>query len=82
MGSPPAWTQLGDRLSLTRFERGVVLLCAAMELDTRFADLCASVQGAELAHPTFALAMALFDASRHCTSIRKVKASVVFGIFT
>jgi ATPase family associated with various cellular activities (AAA)/Winged helix domain, variant len=57
----PALVTLAERLGLSRFERDVLLLCAAMELDTRFADLCASVQGAELAHPTFALAMALFE---------------------
>jgi hypothetical protein len=60
-GPPPALVALAERLGLSRFERDVLLLCAAPELDTRIADLCARVQGTELAHPTFALAFALFD---------------------
>jgi winged helix domain-containing protein/ATPase family protein associated with various cellular activities (AAA) len=60
-GDPPALVALAERLGLSRFERDVLLLCAAMELDTRIADLCAGVQGPDLPHPTFALALALFD---------------------
>ncbi len=59
---PPALHILGQRLGLTQFEREILLLCAAVELDTRIAGLCAQAQGnPTLPHPTFALAMALFD---------------------
>jgi len=59
---PPALLILGQRLGLSQFEREVLLLCAAVELDTRIAGLCAQGQGdLSRPHPTFALAMALFD---------------------
>jgi len=59
---PPALIQLGQRLGLSEFERHTLLLCAAMELDTRMGALCAKAQGEpSRAYPTFALALALFD---------------------
>jgi hypothetical protein len=59
---PPALVIAAQRFHLSRFERDVLLLCAAMELDTRIASLCARVHGdANKAHPTFALAMSVFD---------------------
>jgi AAA+ superfamily predicted ATPase len=61
MAAPPALVSLAERLGLTRFERELLLLCAAMELDTRLATQCARVQGPEHPYPTFALAFALFD---------------------
>ncbi len=58
----PAIRMLGDRFDLTEFEREVLLLCAAVELDTGIAGLCAAAQGdAARDYPTFALALALFD---------------------
>ena len=58
----PALTLLAVRLGLSAFECDVLLLCAAMELDTRFPQLCAQAQhDATKPYPTFALAMALFD---------------------
>ena len=59
---PPAVIMLSQRLGLSRFEREVLLLCAATELDTRIVSLCARAQDdpARL-YPTFALALALFD---------------------
>lgn len=58
----PALVVLAQRLQLSEFERDVLLLCAAMELDTRIAALCARAQGdAAKPYPTFALALALFD---------------------
>jgi ATPase family associated with various cellular activities (AAA) len=58
----PALVLLGQRLGLSRFEREVLLLCAAMELATRTAVLCARAQDdPSRPHPTFALALALFD---------------------
>ncbi len=52
-----------DRLTawfgLSPFERDVLLLCAGMELDARFAALCARAQGyASRPYPTFGLALA------------------------
>jgi len=62
MDPPPALEILAQRLGLTRFERDVLLLCAAVELDTRIAPLCAHAQDdPSRPHPTFALALALFD---------------------
>ena len=59
---PSALTILSERLSLSAFERNILLLCAAMELDTRTAALCARAQDdANKPFPTFALALALFD---------------------
>jgi hypothetical protein len=59
---PPALVMLSQLLSLSRFEREVLLLCAALEFDTRIATLCARAQDdATKPYPTFALALALFD---------------------
>lgn len=58
----PALVMLSQRLDLTRFEQETLLLCIAMELDTRIAALCARAQDdANKPYPTFALALALFD---------------------
>ena len=62
MDPGPALHILGVRFDMTPFEREVLLLCAAVELDTRIARLCAAAQrDPERDHPTFALALALFD---------------------
>ena len=62
MDPPPALILLAQRLGLTRFEREILLLGAALELDTRIASLCARAQDDPARpHPTFALAMALFE---------------------
>ncbi len=59
---PPALIVLGRQLGLSRFECEIVLLCAALEMDTRIAALCAQAQDeAQRTYPTFALALALFD---------------------
>ncbi len=64
MESPPALVVLCKRLGLSRFERDVLLLCIALELDTRIAALCARAQDdPNKPYPTFALALALFDES-------------------
>lgn len=61
---PPALSLLASNLGLSEFERSVLALCAALELDTRIAGLCARVQGnLNKPYPTFALAFALFDDS-------------------
>jgi hypothetical protein len=58
---PPALIELSDILDMTRFEQSLLLLCAAMELDTEIASLCAQVQGEGQRYPTFALALGLFE---------------------
>src|SRR5215813_6810695 len=62
MTPPPALLILGQRFGLSHFEQEVLLLCAAMELDTRIGPLCARAQG-DPARPyaTFALALGLFS---------------------
>ena len=62
-GGPPAALEgLARRLGLSDFEREVVLLCLAMELDTGVASLCAKAHGdAALPYPTFALALTLLE---------------------
>src|SRR5262249_21694622 len=62
--TPTALELLSGRLGLSPFERNVVFLCAAMELDTRIAGLCARAQvDPQKSFPTFALALTLFDES-------------------
>jgi hypothetical protein len=62
MDPPPALLILGQRLGLSRFEREVLLLCAAVELDTNIPFLCAHAQHhPDKLYPTFALALSLFD---------------------
>lgn len=56
---PPALLILSQQLGLTRFEREVLLLCVAMELDGATAALCAKAHGKP--YPTFALAAQIFD---------------------
>jgi hypothetical protein len=59
-GLPPAALEtLCARFGLSVFERDLLLLCAAVELDSRFPALCAQVHGEPLrVHPTFSLALA------------------------
>ncbi len=60
--NPPALLLLSRRLGLSEFERHTLLLCAAMELDTRWPALCARAQqDPNRPFPTFGLALALFD---------------------
>lgn len=60
--SPPALIELSRHLGLSEFERDVVLLTVAMELDTRIGALCAGAQHDNAkVYPTFALAFTLFD---------------------
>src|SRR6185436_3306550 len=60
--SPSAIAVLAKQLGLSRFEQQVLVLCAAMEIDTRIAGLCARAHDdPQKPYPTFALALALFD---------------------
>ena len=58
----PALEVFGATFGLSAFERGIVLLCAGVELSTAFADLCAEAQGdASRRLPTFSLALSALD---------------------
>jgi len=51
-----------DRFGLSNFERKIVVLVAALELDGRFAAVCGLAQDdASRAYPTFGLALAAFE---------------------
>ena len=58
----PALVILSRRFCLFDFEQHILLLCAAMELNTWMPSLCAKAQDdANKPYPTFALAMSLFN---------------------
>jgi len=58
----PALVVLSQRLGLSEFERQLLLMCAAMELDTGFGVRCAQAQrDTGQTGPTFALALAALD---------------------
>jgi ATPase family protein associated with various cellular activities (AAA)/winged helix domain-containing protein len=60
---PPVLEALVATFGLSPFERDVLLLCAGVELEARFAELCASAAGDERTRrPSFSLALScLFD---------------------
>ncbi len=59
MPAPPALARLCAIFGLSEFERDILLLCAGIELDSRFVPLCAAAQGDALrTAPTFSLALA------------------------
>ena len=61
MDPPPALVLLSQRLGLSRFEKEILLLCVAVELDTRIAGLCAEVQRNPVRpYPTFSVALTIF----------------------
>jgi hypothetical protein len=58
----PALMLLSQRFDLSLFEQSLLLLCAALELDTQIASLCAKAQdNLQRPYPTFALALTLFS---------------------
>ena len=69
MPASPALTTLCAAFGLSPFERDVLLLCAGVDLDSVFADLCATAQGyagnekqsasASAAYPTFSLMLSV-----------------------
>jgi hypothetical protein len=62
MDPPPALHMLAMRFGLSEFESHLLLLCAAMELDSGTASLCARAHGdPEWRAPSFALALTLFE---------------------
>jgi AAA+ superfamily predicted ATPase len=71
-GTPPASVRLTEAFGLSPFERDVLLLCAATELDGSVAPLCAHAAG-DLArpYPTFGLALAVL-AEPHWSALAPV----------
>ena len=62
MTPAPALTRLQTLFSLTQFERDLVLLCAAVDLDSTFAKLLGQVHGDPLrTFPTFGLALSVLS---------------------
>jgi hypothetical protein len=60
--TPPAFDILCATFGLSTFERNILLMCAAVELDSRFADLYQSANKGQCpALPTFSLALAAFE---------------------
>ena len=56
---PAAIDRLTERFALSPFEAAVLLLCAGLELDGRFAEACAAAQGdPRKGYATFSLALA------------------------
>ena len=59
LSEPPALATLSGAFSLSVFECALLLLCAGVELDSRFAPLFVAAQGtAARPYPTFSLALA------------------------
>lgn len=59
MPSPPALDSLAGAFRLSPFETEILLLCAAVEIDSGFAELCSRAQGdSQRIYPTFSLALA------------------------
>ncbi|HEU0003605.1 MAG TPA: ATP-binding protein [Ktedonobacteraceae bacterium] len=58
-GATPALDMLCALFNLSAFERDILLLCAGVEIDSEFAQLCAAAQGdAQRGYPTFSLVLA------------------------
>lgn len=58
---PPAAIILSRQFGLSRFERDILMLSAALELDGKTAALCAKAALAARPYPTFALALQIFE---------------------
>ena len=59
-----AFDRLSRLFGLSAFERGILLLCAASELDGECTRLCAAIQGSpQQFYPTFNLALTVFPNS-------------------
>ncbi|GJQ57400.1 MAG: ATP-binding protein [Candidatus Scalindua sp. AMX11] len=56
--APSTLDTVTEMFCLSDFERNILLMCAGMELDSSFADLCGSIQNVKRNYPTFSLALA------------------------
>jgi hypothetical protein len=66
---PPALEQVCDTFQLSAFERQMLLLCAAVELDADMARMVQDLQGEGRRLPTFGLALALFEPLAHWSAL-------------
>jgi SpoVK/Ycf46/Vps4 family AAA+-type ATPase len=58
MSFPPAFEQICERFRLSEFEFYILVFCAAMELDSRFPELCTKAHNNQnYYYPTFGLAL-------------------------
>jgi hypothetical protein len=74
MDAPPALDTVSDAFGLSPFEREVLLLCAAIELDSTFSSLVATVHGdVRRPQPTFGLALAALPGA-HWSALTPVSA--------
>src|SRR5215212_4584579 len=84
--SMPAIEYLCVKFSLSNFERSILLLCAAAELDSEVPKLCAQAQAnADLPYPTFFLALSLFSdahwsALTPTSALRRLRLVDVYGL--
>jgi hypothetical protein len=61
MSPPPALEALSKLFRLSSFERALLLMCAGIELDSKFGGVCAKAHGdPRRDYPTFSLALATF----------------------
>jgi AAA+ superfamily predicted ATPase len=73
MPAPAAIDHLSDCFGLTAFERDVLLLCAGVEMDARFAALCEIPAGESRSQGvTFGMALAALDAP-HWSALAPVR---------
>ena len=72
----PALETLARTFGLSPFERGILLLCAGIELDSSFAPLCAAAQGNPASYPTFSLALAVFPDAHWSARFQRAVASL------
>lgn len=62
LATSTAFGHLSTTFDLSPFEQNLLLLCAGVELDSEFAQLCATAQGkSDISFPTFNLALTLFS---------------------
>ena len=82
----PAIDYLCVKSGLSNFERSVLLLCAAAELDSDVPKLCAQAHAsADLPYPTFFLALSLFSdahwsALTPASALRRLRLVEVYGL--
>ena len=59
--NPPALENLSETFGLSDFDRDLLLLCAGMEIDRNWGNLCAAVHGdPQSNYPTFGLGLDIF----------------------
>jgi hypothetical protein len=64
LAEPPELEKLCQRFNLSEFEKNLLLLCAGIELDSTFSDLCAEAHGKkQWCYPTFGLALRALPSS-------------------